>query len=205
MAVPLGAGGWVVITVHDLPHYVVAGAPVTFWYSVRQHGRVLLGGLDGRLEVSDGTQVIHAPAIDVGRGRYAATFTAPSPGSWTVDVVSGFDGSFSRSRTPLAVIDSATPPPAVSEIERGRRLFAGKGCITCHAHAAVGGSSMSSGAPELTAKRYQPDHFKRLLENPPQPQPRQPYAWWPMPKLELRDTEIASLVAFINADRSSKP
>jgi uncharacterized OB-fold protein len=44
-AVALDAGGRVVITMTDVPNYVVAGKPVTLTYPVRQHGMRLVGGL----------------------------------------------------------------------------------------------------------------------------------------------------------------
>ena len=48
--VALDAGGWVVITVTELPDSVVTNQPLTITYAVRQHGMRLLGGLDGRVE-----------------------------------------------------------------------------------------------------------------------------------------------------------
>ena len=201
--VALDAGGWAVITLKDLPDYVVVGKPVTLTYAVRQHGRELRGGLNGRLEMRNGAHFVRAAATaakDV--GHYSATFMLPRAGDWTIDIDSGFGGQFSASRIMLQAIEPEATVPVVSETERGRRLFMGKGCVTCHVHSAAEGHSISSGAPELTAKQYQPEYLKRLLVNPPKPQPRQPYAWWPMPDLKLRDAEIASLVAFINAERS---
>ena len=61
-ATALNAGGWVVITVKDLPDYVVVGKPVTVTYAVRQHGKHLLNGLDGRLEMRSGAHAISAAA-----------------------------------------------------------------------------------------------------------------------------------------------
>jgi len=38
-------GGWAVVTVRDLPEYLVAGQQYTIEFQVRQHGRTLLSGL----------------------------------------------------------------------------------------------------------------------------------------------------------------
>jgi hypothetical protein len=198
-AAALDAGGWVVITVTELPDYIVVGKPVTLTYAVRQHGKNLLSGLDGRLEMRSGVHAVWAAAAETSEpGHYRAMFTPPFAGNWTIDILSGFTGGLNSSRITVRAVASPDQAPVVSETERGRRLFAGKGCITCHVHRGVEASRVSTGAPDLTAKRYQPEYLKRVLVNPPQPQPRQPYAGWAMPDLKLRDTEIASLVAFLN-------
>ena len=151
-AVTVTAGGWVVITIQDLPHHVVAGTPVTLTYSVRQHGRVLLDGLDGRLEISQGPERLLVPVTELGHGRYSATFSVPRPGIWTIDVRSGFSGPLNSSTITLPAVDGTTPVPPVSKSERGRQLFTGKGCITCHAHEMVGMAKVRVG-PDLTARR----------------------------------------------------
>ena len=55
-------GGWAVVTVDDLPDYVVAGQPVRLSFVVRQHGMTPLDGLrpsvearSGRASICDGT------------------------------------------------------------------------------------------------------------------------------------------------------
>jgi hypothetical protein len=193
------AGNWVVITVKNLPDHIVVGTPVTLTYAVRQHGMHLLGGLHGQLEMRAGADVVRAATTAAPEvGYYSATFTLPRPGAWTIDVVSGFGGGIDRSRIMIQAIEAAGQAPALSEAERGQRLFTGKGCITCHVHGAANGHSASI-AQELTSKRYQPEYLKRLLGNPPPPRPGQPDEVWGMPNLGLRDSEIASLVAFLNA------
>lgn len=199
-AVGLEAGGWAVITVKDLPDFVVVGRPVTLTYAVRQHGRTLLAGLDGRLEMRLGAHAVHAAALATSEsGQYSATFTLPYAGDWTIDIVSGFAG-MGTSRLIIHAIASVAPGPTVSEEERGRRLFNEKGCITCHTHGAVGSGGVPVG-PELTDRRYPPAYLQRFLAHPTQT----PTAKFgsEMPDLDLRDTEIASLVAFINAGGKS--
>ncbi len=39
------AGGWAIVTVHDLPDYAVSGRPVSLTFTVRQHGMTPLAGL----------------------------------------------------------------------------------------------------------------------------------------------------------------
>ena len=199
-AVGLDAGGWAVITVKDLPDFVVVGRPVTLAYAVRQHGRNLLTGLDGRLEMRLGAHAAYAAAVATSEsGHYSATFTLPYAGDWRIDILSGFAGAMGTSRLVVHAIASGAPAPTVSEVERGRRLFNGKGCITCHTHGAVGSGRVPVG-PELTNRRYQPGYLNGFLANPTQTQSAKFGEM--MPDLDLRDSEIASLVAFINAERS---
>jgi len=197
--VGLNAGGWVVITVTDVPDDVVVGKPFTLAYAVRQHGMHLLGNLTGSIEARAGATVLRTAAVAASApGYYSATLTFPRTGDWTIDIFSGFGGQLSGSRITLHVIEPARPSPAVSEPERGRRLFVAKGCVTCHVHGAVESRSTSAGPP-LTAKRYQPEYLKRVLAHPPQAEPFEP-GRWQMPDLKLHDKDIASLVAFINAE-----
>ena len=44
-AARLFAGGWAIITLNDFPDYAVAGKPLNLTFTIRQHGRTLLGGL----------------------------------------------------------------------------------------------------------------------------------------------------------------
>lgn len=196
--VALEAGGWVVITVTDLPDYVVVGKPVTLTYAVRQHGMHLLGNLTGRIEARAGLNLVRTAAVPGSElGHYSATFMLPDTGDWTVDILSGFGGLLNSSRITLQAIDLGQPMPAVSERERGQRLFVAKGCITCHVYGADKSRSTSVG-PALTRKRYQPEYLTRFLAHPPQVEPFEP-GRWQMPDLQLHDRDIASLVVFINA------
>ena len=65
VAVPAGHavfGGWAVVTVENPPERLTVGVPYTLEYSVRQHGKELLSGLDGRIEARAGGQVVRADA-----------------------------------------------------------------------------------------------------------------------------------------------
>ena len=58
MLVPVLAfrfGGWAVVTVDDLPEYLVAGKPVTLSFVVRQHGVTPLDGLKPRITMRNGS------------------------------------------------------------------------------------------------------------------------------------------------------
>jgi cytochrome c551/c552 len=194
--VALEAGGWVVITVTDVPALVPVGKPVQLAYAVRQHGRHLVGGLTGSIEARKGAKIVRlvtSPASE--RGHYAAALTLSDAGDWTIEIVSGFGGQFDASRMTLRAVDGVGPASAFSEAERGRQLFAAKGCITCHVDARVDGRSISVG-PTLTAKRYQPDYLKRFLADPSNARADESK----MPDLHLHATEIGPLVAFINAE-----
>lgn len=195
----LDAGGWVVITVTELPEYVVVGEPVTLTYGVRQHGMRLLTGLNGRIDARSGTAVVSTSAVaSAEAGHYSAALTLPHAGDWTVDILSGFGGQLNSSQIILHAIERRHASPALSEAERGRRLFVAKGCITCHAHAAVAGRSTWAGLA-LTGKRYPAEYLKQFLARPPQSEPFEPPRWQ-MPDLQLQGKEIAALVAFLTAD-----
>jgi mono/diheme cytochrome c family protein len=200
--VTIEAGGWVVITVTDVPEYVVAGQPVTLTYGVRQHGRHLLDGLAGMIEARAGNSMVRAASTPAAEpGHYFARITLPHPGEWSIDILSGFSGSLNASRMTLIAIDERQPPPARTDAERGKQLFLAKGCHTCHRHDGVEGRSTGAGK-NLTTKRYEPEYLTRFLAHPPQ---REPYVAgeWQMPDLKLREIEIAPLVAFLNSGAPS--
>ena len=192
------AGGWVVITVQDLPDHIIAGRPVTLTYAVRQHGNKLTSGLSGRIEARSGGRVVEARAMGTSeQGYYSATLTLPGSGNWTIAIDSGFGGNFDSSRVVLPAIASDASRPTLSDADRGQRLFAAKGCAMCHRHPAIEGPSVEA-APALNARRYQTEFLKQFLAHPSKSKPDQ----LEMPDLGLRGTEITSLVAFLNAPQS---
>jgi mono/diheme cytochrome c family protein len=202
-AIAGSAGGWAVITVDDLPDYVVAGKPTTLTFRVRQHGHELLSGLNARVEARAGsleTQVEATPGRE--RGQYTATLTLPRAAEWTITIHSGFRGS-ELSLLPLQVIEGGTSAtPALPEAERGRRLFVAKGCVTCHLHGEAKTTGQTPWAPELTGRRFPADYLRQFLANPAMRasdggRPAQ------MPNLNLKQPEIAALVAFINTERQA--
>ena len=138
-SVAIHAGGWAVVTLRDVPLYATAGRALTIDYAVRQHGVTLLSELDGSVEVRCGDRVLRAKASPLDEpGYYRATVTLPEPGACSLTVISGFNGLHSP---PVAVraLNPADAVPPTKPAAAGRQLFAGKGCITCHAHPAVAG------------------------------------------------------------------
>ena len=49
-AMAYGAGGWAIVTVDDVPEYLVAGKPTEIGFTVRQHGATPLNGLQARID-----------------------------------------------------------------------------------------------------------------------------------------------------------
>jgi len=87
IATPLSAGGWVVITLDELPHDVIAGEALTVGFTVRQHGQTLinLSNPGPMLEAHHlGTgERIEADARQEGfTGHYRVEVIFPSAGNW---------------------------------------------------------------------------------------------------------------------------
>jgi mono/diheme cytochrome c family protein len=185
------AGGWAVITVEELPDYVRAGQPVPVTFTVRQHGRAFLSGLRADVAARAGNLTTKA-ATTAGSesGQYTATLTFPQPGEWAITIHSGFMNSM-ITLLPMKAIEAGTPSPApLPEMERGRRLFVAKGCVTCHVRSDVKASGSVAAGPDLTGKRYPPEFLAQVLAK----------GGSQMPNLNLKQQEIASLVAFINTE-----
>ncbi len=195
------AGGWAVVSVQDLPDYAVAGQPMTLTYAVRQHGEELLSGLKGSVAATSGSARIAVDAKGTGKaGYYAASLTLPNAGEWTLTIESGFRGKSKVSLIPIRVVETgAGSVPALAPDERGRRLFVAKGCVTCHTHT-DSKSEIGDGAPELTGKKFAPSYLSEFLANPAIKPPATPKGWQ-MPNPNLKQQEIAALVAFINSER----
>jgi mono/diheme cytochrome c family protein len=211
LLVPVAAftfGGWAVVTVDDLPDYVVAGKPVDLPFTVRQHGVTLLGDLTPTVTLRSGSSesMVRAHASGT-KGRYVATVTAPAAGDWSVRIHSGFMNSANTLLPLRAIAEGAQPPRPLADADRGHRLFFAKGCVTCHVRGSEGTDGLKF-APDLTGRKYPPDYLAKFLDDPDKsPLSRQAMPNGRMPKLELKEREIASLVVFINSEGqvSSKP
>jgi mono/diheme cytochrome c family protein len=195
-------GGWAVVTVENPPEYLVAGKPLDVDFTVRQHGVTLLRDLKPSIEAKSGMRHVEGTAWPLQRtGGYRATITVPQPGEWQLTINSGFG----RSRTmllPLRAIESTARPPApLQEPERGRLLFAAKGCVTCHVHGGVDITGDMAGAgPDLTGRRFPAAYLEQFLADPSIKPPTVTNGVR-MPNLALKRTDIASLIAFINSER----
>jgi hypothetical protein len=204
LIVPAGVhlmGGWATTSVHDLPDHAVVGRPVNLAFTVRQHGEHPLPDLSPRIEATAGSQRITATAkAGAKSGDYAATLTFPRAADWVITIHSGF-GPQKLTLMPLQAVDASTRPRALSQVERGQRLFAAKGCVGCHVHAAVNPEEKTLGAPELTMRQYSADYLAKFLRDP-----SVKTSWssqWKMPNPHLADGEVVSLVAFLNAKVSA--
>jgi cytochrome c oxidase subunit 2 len=90
-----------------------------------------------------------------------------------------------------------TPLPTPTAVERGQALFANKGCITCHENAALRYEGTIIGVgPNLTGYTASEEFLKTWLKDPAELRPGTL-----MPNLELKETEINDLIAFINRER----
>jgi cytochrome c2 len=129
-------------------------------------------------------------------GQYTARLVLPQAGEWTITVHSGF-GNSRVTLVPMQVIEPTAPAPAALLAgERGRRLFVAKGCLTCHLHRDVRGSGTAPMGPELTTRRLAPEYLQRFLADPSSTGSTNR-----MPNLNLKQTEIAALIAFLNPEQ----
>ena len=192
-------GGWAVVTVENPPEYLVAGKPVDIDFTVRQHGFTLRSDLKPGIEATSGSRRVIGSAWAIAReGGYRATITVPQPGEWRITINSGW-GSSTGMLLPLRAIESsAHRPEPLERSQRGRLLFAAKGCVSCHVHGGVDiVGQLANLGPNLTDRRFPPQYLTQFLANPSIKPPA--IANGPrMPNLALKQADIASLVAFIN-------
>ena len=187
-------GGWAVVTVEDLPDYGVVRQPLNLTFAVRQHGVTKLSNLEPRVEAR-AAGVTAAAVAEQGKeaGQYSARLVLPQAGEWTITIHSGFMAS-RVTLVPLQVIEPGAPvPAALAATERGRRLFVAKGCVTCHLHRDVSGSGVVAVGPELTHRPLAAEYLRRFLADP-----SIVGSGNRMPNLNLKQTEIAALIAFLN-------
>jgi mono/diheme cytochrome c family protein len=196
-------GGWAVVTVEKVPDHWTVGKPLQLAFQVRQHGQHHIEGLHPVVQAKSGSQTINAVTWEYredGTTGYRARLNFPRSGDWQVTINSGFGKSRSV-LLPWRVVDSTAPALAdLSDAERGRRLFAAKGCVSCHVHKAVDvEGDLQNFGPDLTAKRFGPGYLEQFLANPAIKTPANGGMQMPNPQLKAKD--IALLVAFINSDR----
>jgi len=196
LAVPLIAayGGWAAITVEDLPDYGVVRQPLNLTFTVRQHGVTKLSNLEPRVEARGaGTNAAAVALPGKEAGQYTARLVLPQAGEWTLTIQSGF-GNSKVTLVPMQVIEpTAQAPAALAAADRGRRLFVAKGCLTCHVHSDVSGSGVLAVGPDLTGRRLAPEYLQRFLADPSMIGRANQ-----MPNLNLKQPEIAALIAFLN-------
>jgi uncharacterized membrane protein len=99
-----------------------------------------------------------------------------------------------------AQTDTSSQPASeasISQVEYGRRLFIAKGCVTCHVNDkafAKDSIHIDMGAPNLTNFSASPEALKLRLKDPTLVK-----SDTNMPNLNLSETEIEALIAFINS------
>ena len=209
-------GGWAVVSVSKIPDAWIVGKPLQLSWQVRGHGVSPIAGLKPTVEARSGSHRVTGSTWEFsedGERGYRGTITFPERGEWQLTIHSGFG----RSRAvliPWQVVDSVTPVrgtveshleargmPPFSDAERGRRMFVAKGCVTCHVHDAVPiRGELGDFGPDLTGRRFAPEYLARFLADP---SIKPPTNGRRMPNLGLREKDIATLVAFINAERET--
>jgi mono/diheme cytochrome c family protein len=194
-------GGWAVVSVENPPDYLVAGKPTELTFTVRQHAVTLLSDLTPSIEAKAGRQRVKGMTWRLKQaGGYGARVTVPTAGAWQITINSGF-GRSRLTLVPVQAIDAAARTPApLQDSERGRRLFAAKGCVTCHVHGGVDiAGDMKDFGPDLTDRRFPAEYLAAFLADPSIKPPTNGKPR--MPNFALKQPEIASLVAFINSER----
>jgi mono/diheme cytochrome c family protein len=187
-------GGWAIITVEDLPESAVAGEPLDLAFKVRQHGTGIMTDLQPVVEARHGRERVRAGARKGRNGLYEAALTLPASGEWSITIHSGFNDNQVTLLPLAATAGDSRSEPAVSQSERGRRLYVAKGCLRCHVHAAVQGSGDVGGGPVLTDIQLPAEYLARALADPAIIPRRTSME---MPDLDLKPEEVAALVAFL--------
>jgi len=135
-------------------------------------------------------------------GEYTALLTVPSAGDWTIRIDTDWPAT-----PPLlpvtAIADGSAPPAALSRVDRGKRLFVSKACLTCHVNQDVSAKNLVSAGPELTGRTFQSDYLRKFLADPAGTLGKaSPPRVGEMPNQQLTVEEIDALVAFINRERN---
>ena len=207
-------GGWAVVSVSKIPDAWIVGKPLQLSWQVRQHGISQLAGLEPTLVARSGSRRVTGKTWEFsedGMKGYRGTIAFPERGDWQVTIESGF-GASRAVLLPWRVVDSLEPVrgtveehlstigvPPFGQAERGRRMFAALGCVTCHVHDAVPITGIASTfGPDLSDRRFSDDYLARFLADP---SIKPPTNGKRMPNLGLREKDIAVLIAFINAER----
>ena len=81
---PVFAGGWAVITLDAFPTGIVAGEPFTVGFTVLQHGKTPMTGLDATITANlhNKTEFMVDAEPEGKPGHYTATMTFPMEGEW---------------------------------------------------------------------------------------------------------------------------
>jgi cytochrome c551/c552 len=196
-------GGWAVVSVEKIPDHWTVGKPLQLSFQVRQHGVQHIEGLHPVVTARSGSRTINGVTWEFreeGVTGYRSRLNFPQSGDWQVTINSGF-GKSRAVLIPWRVVEAnEAEPAAFPEAERGRRLFAAKGCVSCHVHKAVDvGGELQDFGPDLTPRRFAADYLAKFLADPSIKPAARTGMEMPNPRLNAKD--IAPLVAFINSER----
>ncbi len=194
------AGGWAVVSVEQMPEYLVVGKAQEITFNVRQHGVERLTGLKPTIVARKGFRSVQGRVWELrDKESYRASLTVPDAGDWSVTIESGF-GRSKGALLPWRAVDSTRQMAPLAPAERGRQMFAARGCVTCHVHGDVGITGELSGfGPDLTTRRFAADYLAKFLADPTIKPADGTGKRMPNPVLSTAD--IGPLVAFINSER----
>src|SRR5919197_4337497 len=161
-------GGWAVVSVDNVPDYIVAGKPVTLTFVVRQHAVTPRSDLSPTIEARSGSRTVQGMTWATSTpGGYGARITVPTVGEWQITINSGWGHSRGILLPILAIDSTARPPAPMAAAERGRRLFAAKGCVTCHVRNDVDiAGELRDYGPNLSDRKFPADYLAKFLANP---------------------------------------
>ena len=204
-------GGWAVVTVMDMPTHLEVGQATTIAFQVRQHGKTLLDELHPTLTLRRSDAGFFASMFKRDRvdatyrpdaGVYEARITPADTGEVSITI----DTDFRSTRVellPIRVVASNARigPPAPED--RGRQLYAAKGCATCHVKeddAAFAEWQVVRAGPDLTNRSFPREWITQKLANPAAFRSAA-YNGNVMPNLELSAAEIDALASYLEQDR----
>lgn len=116
LAIPVFAGGWAVITLDELPTDVVAGEPLTVGFTVLQHGKTPMDGLDPTVTATlfkESQFIVHAEP-EGEPGHYTATLTFPDEGDWSWSIQAFTMDQLMPTLSVAAPVTVAVSQPAVA-------------------------------------------------------------------------------------------
>ena len=207
-ATPTPFGGWSVVTLVDMPEFLEVGKSTTLAFRIRQHGSEIRWDVSPTVSLPDpgagfvarmfNRNRVHAEKGDT-YGVYEATITPEAPGEIAITIDTDVHG-WKVELLPMLVVAQDNHPPAFSEIERGRRLFAAKGCVTCHEKIddpALAELTTIRVGPSLTGRTFPTDYLAMRIKNPAENRGTS-INGTVMPQLELDVRDIEALVRYIN-------
>jgi hypothetical protein len=193
VAASSSAKDWGLVTLADMPEYIVAGTPLKVSFSVRQNGQALRSGLHPQLRATTESGLSAKANAVAGNspGEYTASVNLPQPGEWTIVIAGGLGDSTLKLPVLKVIAPGSTVPVAFSPATRGVRLFASKGCVSCHRHVEVNPERTGDPQLDLSGKRFPPDELRKFLADPSRKA-------GDMPNLQLKSNEIDALIGFID-------